>query len=144
MRKLTNNSFFQYVLIASLAIAMIFGQLFKLHIHMEHDEVSSSSMSEHTFGMHAAYSLSDITRATHNHSDFQDNHDSEIKVSPESVVKKIDSFNTYLFLFLFVSLFLGVPPALRTIFRQYIQTKLTSTYYLLSPPLRAPPIHYPV
>lgn len=139
MRKYANNSFFQYALIASLAIALIFGQVFKLHMHIEHDEASSSATSEHTLGMHAAFSLPDITRITDN----QDSHPSEIKVSPDSVVKKIESFNAYLFLSLFLTLFLGIP-ALRSIFRQYIQTKLTSTYYLLCPPLRAPPIHSPV
>lgn len=144
MRKYTNNSFFQYALIACLAIALILGQVVKLHMHIEHDDVLSSTSTEHIVDVHVASSLHDSAHDTHHQDDFQDHHhQAEIKVSPDSVVKKIESFNSYILLFLFVSFFFGIPK-LRSVFRQNIHTKLTSTYYLLSPPLRAPPIHSPV
>lgn len=147
MRKLTNNSIFQYALIACLALALMLGQVFKLHMHIEHDESLSSTTTEHKFNVHVASSVHDSTHDTHHQDDFQndsqDHHLTDIKVTPDSVVKKVESFSPYLLLFLFVSFFLGIPK-LRSVFRQHIQTKLTSTYYLLSPPLRAPPIHSPV
>lgn len=143
MRKYTNNSIFQYALIACLALTLALGQSSKLHMHIEHDDVLSSTMSEHKLDVHIATSLHDSTHDTHHQDDFQDHHLTDYKVSPDSVVKKIESFTPFILLFLFVSLFLGIPQ-LRIIFRQHIQTKLTSTYYLLSPPLRAPPIHSPV
>jgi hypothetical protein len=112
-------------------------------MHIEHDDVLSSTTTKHILDVHVATSLHDSTQDTHHHDDFQDHHQADIKVSPDSVVKKIESFSPYILLILFVNFFLGLPQ-LRFIFRQYIQTKLTSTYYLLSPPLRAPPIHSPV
>ena len=116
------------------------GQVFKLHMHVEHDESLSSTMAEHKLNVHVASSLHDTTHDTHHQDDFQDHHLTDIKVTPDSVVKKVESFNPYLLLFLFIGFFLGIPK-LRSIFGQHIQAKLTSTYYLLSPPLRAPPIH---
>jgi len=143
MKKYINNSFFSYALIACLALTLALGQASKLHMHIEHDDVPSSTMSEHKLNVHIATSLHDSTHDTHHQDDFQDHHLTDIKVGPDSVVKKIESFTPFILIFLFVSLFLGIPQ-LRNIFRQHIQTKLTSTYYLLSPPLRAPPIHSPV
>ena len=143
MRKYTNNSIFQYVLIACLALTLALGQSSKLHMHIEHDDVLSSTMSDHKLDVHIATSLHDSTHDTHHQDDFQDHHLTDYKVSPDSVVKKIESFTPFILFFLFVTLFLGIPQ-LRSIFRQHIQTKLSSTYYLLSPPLRAPPIHSPV
>lgn len=143
MRKYTNNSIFQYALIACLALTLALGQSSKLHMHLEHDDVVSSAISDHKLDVHIATSLHDSTHDNHHQDDFQDHHLADYKVSPDSVVKKIESFTPFILLFLFVSLFLGIPQ-LRTIFRQHIQTKLTSNYYLLSPPLRAPPIHSPV
>lgn len=143
MRKYTNNSFFRYALIACLALTLALGQASKLHMHIEHDDVLSSTMSEHKLDVHIASSLHDSTHDTHHQDGFQDHHLTDYKVSPDSVVKKIESFTPFILLFLFVSLFLGIPQ-LRSTFRQHIQTKLTSSYYLLSPPLRAPPIHSPV
>ena len=143
MKKYTNTSFFQYALIACMAIALTLSQVVKLHMHLEHDDVLSSTSTEHILDVHVASSLHDLTHNTHHNDDFQDHHQADIKVSPDSVVKKIESFNPYILLFLFVSFFFSFPK-IRSIFRKNIQSKLTSTYYLLSPPLRAPPIHSPV
>lgn len=143
MKKSTNNLVFQYTLIACLAIALIFGQLFKLHMHIEHDDVHTSTSSSHSLGIHTAFSLIDLEHATAQQENSQDNHPSEIKASPDSVVKKIESFTPYLLLFLSIIIFLGLPQ-LRVVFIKNIQSKLTSGYYLLTPPLRAPPIHTPV
>lgn len=143
MKKLTHNSAFKYTLIACLAIALIFGQLFKLHMHIEHDDVQTSTSSSHSMGIHTAFSFIDLEHATAQHDKSQDNHPSEIKASPDSVVKKIESFTPYLLLFLLIFAFLGLPQ-LRIAYIQNIQSKLTSSYYLLNPPLRAPPIHTPV
>lgn len=135
MRKYSNNSFLQYALIIGLAFALMLGQSSKLHMHIEHDDILSSTMSDHKLDVHIATSLHDSTYETHHQTDY--------KVSPDSAVKKVETFTPFILFFLFVSLFLAIPP-LRSIFSQHIQTKLTSTYYLLSPPLRAPPIHSPV
>ena len=143
MKKLTNNSAFQYTLIACLAIALLFGQLFKLHMHIEHDDVHTSISSSHSIGIHTAFSLLDLKHATAQQDKFQDNHHSEIKASPDNIVKKIESFTPYLLLLLSIFIFLGLPK-LRVVSRKNIQSKLTSSYYLLNPPLRAPPIHTPV
>ncbi len=147
MRKLTNNSIFQYASIACLAFALMLSQVSKLHMHIEHDESLSSTTTEHKLNVHVASSLHDSAPDAHHQDDFQNNnqdhHLTDIKVTPDSVVKKVGSFNLYVFLFLFINFFLGIPK-LRSVFREHLQTKLISTYYLLSPPLRAPPIHSPV
>ena len=143
MKKLTNNSVFKYTLIACLATALIFGQLFKLHMHVEHDDLHTSTSSSHSMALHTAFSFIDLEHITAQQDNSQENHPSEIKASPDSVVKKIESFTPYLLLFLSIFIFLGLPQ-LRVIFIQNIHSKLTSSYYLLNPPLRAPPIHTPV
>jgi len=138
MRKYSNNSLFQYVLVVGLAFALMLGQPSKLHMHIEHNDVFSSSISDHKLNVHIATSLHDSPYDTHHQTDYKVSSDSTV-----STVKKVETFAPFILFFLFVSLFLAIPP-LRSIFRKHIQTKLTSTYYLLSPPLRAPPIHSPI
>ena len=141
MNNFTNSSVFQYALIACLAIALIVSQVFKLHMHIAHDESLSSSGTEHVLDIHLVTKIHKITDGSQHQDDFQDHHLTDIKVTPDSVAKKkVDSFSLDLLLFLFLSFFL-TSVKLRSVFRQYIQTKLISTYYLISPPSRAPPIH---
>lgn len=143
MRKYLNNSFYQSALIAGLVLSLAFGHAFKLHMHLEHNHDPSSTLSEQKLDVHIASSFHDSVHNTLHQDDFQDHHLADIKVSPDSAVKKVKTFTPFIVLFLFLSLFLAVPP-LRSVFRKHLQTKLTSIYYLLSPPLRAPPIHSPV
>jgi len=137
MRKYSNNSLFQYVLIVGLAFALMIGQPSKLHMHIEHSDVSSFSISDHRLNVHIATSLHDSPRDAHHKTDYKVSSDSTV-----STVKKVETFTPFILFFLFVGLFLTFP-LLRSIFRKHIQTKLTSTHYLLNPPLRAPPIHFP-
>ncbi|MCW8899687.1 MAG: hypothetical protein OQK75_02535 [Gammaproteobacteria bacterium] len=133
MNNLINNSVFQYVLIACLAIALMVGQAFKLHMHVE---PFSSTTTVHKLNVHVAATLHDFTPNI----SYQDEYLAEIEVTPDNFVKKIESFNPYILLFLFVIFFLGIPK-LRSVFGQHSQTNPSPNYYLLSPPLRAPPVH---
>ena len=123
------------------------GQAFKLHMHIEHDESLSSTTTGHKLNVHVISTLHDTTHNTHHQDDFLNDHQehylTDITVTPDSFVKKMESFTLYMLVFLIIS-FLIIVPLIRSIFREPVQTKLTSTYNLLSPPLRAPPVHSPV
>ena len=124
-------------------LSLAFGHAFKLHMHLQHNHDPSSTLSAQKLDVHISSSFHDATHNTYHQDDFQDHHLADIKVSPDSAVKKVETFTPFMVLLLFISLFLAIPP-LRSIFTRQLQTKLSSTYYLLSPPLRAPPILFPV
>ena len=138
MGRHNNNSVSRYVLIACLGITLLFGQVFKLHMHIQHDGAPASA--GHVVDVHAAFSLHDTTYDTHHQDDNQNHHPADIKVSPDSVVKKTQFFNPIVLLFLIAGVILCVPRLQRIRSRYIIKTKLDSLYYLLYPPLRAPPV----
>ena len=143
MKTHTNNSVSQYALIVCMGIALLFGQAFKLHMHIQHDEVTASA--GHIVDVHAASSLYNTGYDAHHQDDIQDHHSSaDIDVSPDSFVKKISLFKLFV-LFFFVTGFILYAPQLLRIHRQYhLKTKPASLYYLFHPPLRAPPSNFSV
>lgn len=137
MRRYTKH-LVSYVLIACLGTALLLGQVFKLHMHIQHDENSVSA--GHIADVHAAFSTHDTQHNTHHQDDVQNHHLADIKISPDGVVKKAGLFNLFVPLFLITSIFLCVP-WLRCIHRQHIhKIKPIFLYYLFHPPLRAPPM----
>lgn len=135
MEKRDNNTVSRYVLVICLAIVLMFAQMFMLHIHIQHDEMSAST--GFVVDVHAASSLHDTVHNTHHQGNIQDHHFTEI--SPDGVVKKVGLFKLFVLLFVIASIIMRVS-RLQGVRRRYIfKTKLDSLYYLLQPPLRAPP-----
>lgn len=140
MRKLYKTPVFQYALILCLAIVLLFGQTFKLHMHIQYNDAPSPTIAEHIIDVHATSLLHDTTHIAHKQGNIEDHHHSAgIDLSSNSFSKKTELLNLFVLILLIVSLFLYVP-RLRYNYKQYIvKTKLTSLYCLLHPPLRAPP-----
>ena len=142
MRKYTNNSISQYVLVAFLGMVLLFGQAFKFHMHIEHDGIPSSTTA-HVIDVHATSSIHDMSHDLH-HDSIENtgnhHHSAEIDISLDSLSTKIKLLNSLVLLFLVVSIFLCIP-LLRATCRFYTQKiKPTSLNFLLYPPLRAPPV----
>ena len=147
MRTLANNSTSQYILIFYLSVALLLGQAFKLHMHVQHDGLPSSTSAGHVVDMHVTSSPRDITYDTRNQSGIQDlRHpiDIEIKVSPDSIAKKIELLKLFVALFLIAGIILFTPRLRYILSYSRIKTRLASRYYLLYSPLRAPPGTIPV
>ena len=125
-----NNSLFRYRVTICMVFLLLFAQMFSLHIHFQHEE---SATSEHVVEVHVA------TFDDEHQVDYQDlHHSEEIKINAESVIKKMEFFSSFVLLFFLaiISLYL---PKLLSIHQQFIKTKFTTHFYLLNPPLRAPP-----
>lgn len=135
MNSSANNSFLRYVLITFLAVALLSGQVFKLHIHIQHDGFLSSAPTEQ-----AISSTHDTTYNIHHQDDTQSSyHSAEVDVSFDSFVKKISSLDVFAFL-LFVFFGIIYFPKLLRLQRQFsFKFKFKFFYNLIQPPLRAPP-----
>ena len=143
MRKYTNNSFFQYALIACLAIALILGQVIKLHMHVEHENTALVDTEIHTVDVHAAsYSyLHDTNHNSNHHDDIQQHHNSidiDVDLTKNNFVKKVQLFSPFVFFVLTLFILLSVPQ-LRHI-RRWYEEKNPQAFSYCSPPQRAPPI----
>ena len=139
MRKHTNNSFTQYALIVFLGAVMIFGQAFKFHMHTQHNGMPSPTTS-HIIAVHPASLLDSLSFGTYHEDTTSHHHSTEIDISLDSVANTIDLFDLFGLVFLVSSLLLCIP-LLRITTRLYIQNNiLTPLNFLLSPPLRAPPL----
>lgn len=139
MRRYADNSVSQYTLIIFLGVALLFGQAFKFHMHIQHDGIPASS-SGHIIDVHTAASLHDTTHDTHHQDGIQDHHHpTEIDISSESLVKKVGLSSLSMLLFLVVIILCA--SRLRCIHGWHIlKTTPVSLNYLLHPPLRAPPM----
>lgn len=146
MAKIYNNIIFQYALIACLGLVLLLGQTFRLHMHIQHNDnplkasVEHSS-ADHVVNIHVSSSLQDTIHDDHHQDDFLDHHNnSNIDISFSEFLKISKLFNSFVFLIFAISLFLSVP-LLRQIQKKHISyAKCSVRYYLLQPPLRAPPI----
>jgi DMSO reductase anchor subunit len=145
MRERINNSIFKYVLIACLALMLLVGQVFKLHMHIQHDEANGSpvvgSIVKRVVDVHAITPLHGTSYDSHHQDSAQSHHHfAEIGVSSDGFVKKIGLLNITVFLFLILSVALCLQQ-LRRIRRKYNSAiENTSSYYFIHPPLRAPPV----
>lgn len=139
MGRRNNNSVSQYALIVCLGVALLLGQTFKLHMHIQHDEIPSSPATEHIVDVHVASSLHNA----HHQDDFQDHHPAEIDISSSGFVKKVELVNPFVLLFFIISIILCVPRLRRIHKKHTSKTERPLSYYLLLPPLRAPPASFP-
>ena len=138
MKTCPNKSLLQYALIVFLGIALLFGQIFTQHMHVQHDEAPANT--GHIVDMHAASSLHSPVDNTHHQDEFQyDHHVASIDVSPDSFVKKTDSLNLLLLLVIVAVIVLAEPRLLCTSRCYDAKARQISFYYFLNPPLRAPP-----
>ena len=146
MRRKNYSTLSKYALIACFAMALLLGQTFKLHIHIGHEDISSSAAS-HIVDVHADKPL--MHRSSHNsihdhhheeHLD-EDHHSGEIDLSYSSLLKKSMSLNPFFFFFFIISIILSLPKISRFVRKQDVTLHQSISYYLLQPPLRAPPVH---
>lgn len=140
MRTNTNNSASQYSFILLLSVSFLFAQMFKAHIHSQHDSLPLETTTGHVVYAHVATSLHDTEYNTHQQDDFQDHYyHAEVDVSADSFLKKVELFNIFVLLFFIIG-FVLYAPRLRCVSKRYIlKIKPISLYYLFQPPLRAPP-----
>jgi hypothetical protein len=141
MRKTNNSQMFQYMFILYLCLALLMTQASGLHMHVQHDDHSSTA-SGHIVDIHTVSTLHDIDTNTHHYDVAQDNHHpAEIDISQDYLAKKTNLVVTLALITFFIGLFLYVP-RLRRIKNQwcYKTPTVNHCYYLLQPPLRAPPV----
>lgn len=143
MRKHLNSPIAQYALIACLAMALLVGQMFKLHMHILHSDTSSpNNLSGHVIEVHAISSSYDQAHEEHAHDDTAvHHHNGAVEINSDSFVKKAE----LLLLLQFVLLFFTLAAILNSFFKYRVwikydsDIKSLSSLYLLHPPLRAPP-----
>lgn len=133
MKKYFNNPILQHRLILFFSLALLLAQTNRLHIHIEHDNHSDTSV--HIVNVHTTSILHDFDLIHHD-----DDHHPEIDVSPDNLIKKINLLNPLVLILLFTGLLL-IMPRLVCMYRQRIYSeRFTPCYYLCQPPLRAPPV----
>lgn len=135
MKKHHNNPVLQYLLVLCISFALILSQTNLLHMHLQHDD-HSSGVSGHVINVHTSTLLHDVDLAGHH----GDHHSAAIDVTPDNLVKKTNSLNPLVLILLFLGLVLYKPLLICLPRQRLYQTLFTSCYYLLHPPLRAPPV----
>jgi hypothetical protein len=147
MRKLYNNLVFQYLLIACLSVALLLGQAVKLHMHVQHDDVFSENSvinnvaTSHVVDVHVSSTLYNTIHDGHHQDDFPNHHNNtDIDISSSEFLKISKLLNLFIFLIFVVSFILSVPLLQRICKKHISETNHAVRYYLLQPPLRAPPI----
>ncbi len=138
MAKIHNNSTFKYLLVLCLSFTLLLSQADRLHMHLVHDDHSVSS--GHIIGVHPESTLHDFDLTNH-HGEHQDNHSAvAIDISIDQLAKKANLLDLLAIALLFIVLFL-ITPRLRRVSKQKLcKVPVSSCYYLLQPPLRAPPV----
>ena len=135
MEKLRNNSNLKYILVLCLGIALVLSRANQLHMHIQHEDHSSVA-SGHVVNIHSATLLHDI-----NLTDHQNNHHvAEFDVNAGNLTKKAGSLNPLVVILFCIALFLCLPRLVKLPRLITYQTLFTPCYYLLHPPLRAPPV----
>ena len=130
-----NNPVLQYLLILCLSLALILSQTSRLHMHLQHDDHSSVA-SGHIVDVHTTTIQHDMDLADHH----DDHHTAAIDINTDNLVKKTSSLNPLVLILLFLGLFLYLSRLINLPRLRRNQTLFTSCYYLLHPPLRAPPV----
>lgn len=132
-----NNPTFKYTLIVCIISGLLFGQMFKLYVHLEHNGMPSSAIID----VHIAFALQDVIYDTpHQEGVAGHSHFTKIDPSSSSFVKKVKLLTPFNILFFIISIVLSVS-LLRRICGWYVlKTTFSSLDYLLYPPPRAPPV----
>ncbi len=141
MHKDHNNSIFQTLLILCLSLVLLLVQTNRLHIHIDHSEQSGSTepavynpaVYNHVINVHTASIQHDLDFTNHH----AENHHAAIDVSPD--IKKINLLEP-LTLILFIGFFLIIPRLICIRRQRFNKAHNPLYYYLLHPPLRAPPV----
>jgi hypothetical protein len=107
-------------------------------MHFEHDHHSFAA-SGHVINVYSSTILHAhaIGLAHHQHGDY---HSAVIDISSDNLIKKASSLNPLLLIFLFIGLLLCVPRQFCMHRQRLYKILLIPGYYLLQPPLRAPPV----
>lgn len=135
MEKSQNSPILYYLLVLCLSLALILSQTNRLHMHLQHDDYASAA-SAHIVDVHTTTIQHDMDLAGHHN----DHHVAAIDINTDNLVKKINSLNPLVMILLVIG-FLLYRPRLISLHRPGLyQTLITPCYYLLHPPLRAPPI----
>ena len=135
-----NNLFSQYALIACLGVLLLFAQTFKSHMHIQHDENHSSATIVLIVDIHVSSVAHNSEHDTHNQFAAQDHHGAiEIDSGSSSFVKKAGLSSPFVFL-LVISFILSVPRLIRRRRKHDAKTDRPPIFYLIHPPLRAPPL----
>ena len=117
---------------------LVFSQAFKFHMHVQHVGDPSPS-AQHVIAIHSADILGDLTDKASHESVDEHHHPIEIDVSLDSIATKIDLSNSMALIFLIVSVLLLFPLLPNKGKYSTKQIQPSSSFSLLSPPLRAPP-----
>ena len=138
MDQLRQNTALRYALIAGMAIALLFVQSLKLHMHVAHDDINPATSTGHIVNIHTELAPHTTTLDPHDH---QSHHQTaEIDLNASSLTSKIKSFNPFVFLILTISLIIFIRPVRRIYRKRSHCVPLLAKYYFLQPPLRAPPV----
>ncbi|MBN4080296.1 hypothetical protein JYT31_01390 [Beggiatoa alba] len=145
MGRHNNNSVSRYALILCLGVTLLFGQTFKLHMHIQHDDITSSANAGYIIEVHAAFSQRDAVYDSLYKKDAQDHHHpAEIDIGSSGFVSKTKLLNPFVLLFSIISILLCVPQLYLFRRKPDFKTERPLSYYLLHPSLRAPPHLSPV
>ena len=124
-----------YVLVIYVITALLLSQTFKMHAHTQHDDSNS-----HAVNAHIAFSQHDTLPGEFHQDEFDEHyHSSEVEIGNASIVKKTQLLNPFAMLLFIVILVLFTAQICLHQRRQQYKTEKPTNYYLLSPPLRAPP-----
>ncbi len=139
MEKIHKNAMFKYLLVLCLSVTLLLSQTEVLHMHLEHDDHSASD-SAHNVGVHPQSTVHDFYLTNH-HDEHQSDHSAvAIDVSTDKLAKKTSLPDALVIVVLF-AIFALASPLLRHVSRRRSgRIPFTYYYYLLQPPLRAPPI----
>ena len=130
---------FKKSILLCVVFLMLFGQIFKLHLHLDHvhHHDSNSSIVEQIINFHPSSLNHDVNDEHHNADTFH--HGAEIEISVDTYVSKVDLLKSFLYVFVsFIGLFLLLKSVvvLRTNRADFL---IKETKQLFTPPLRAPP-----
>ncbi len=124
-----------------LCLALLFAQGVKLHVHsLDHGHDNHHSHAINEAGDHGHLSKAHFTHDT-SHNDHHDGVVSEVDISPDGLLKNVQ--NNFFAIALFALFFtLMTFVSSRQLVQYCRESKLIlHSYYVLSPPLRAPPQH---
>lgn len=112
-------------------------------MHIQHDDDFSETSQKHIVDVHVdvGSSLHNSSHNTHHQDDFLDHqYHAEVDVSTDSFVKKVGLTDLLVLLFFIIG-FILFAPHIQNVSKRYIQKiKPATLYYLIQPPLRAPPV----
>ena len=136
----SNNPIFQYSFILYLCVALLIAQASGLHLHIQHNDHSLPA-SGHIVDIHIASTHHDNIDTHHHDGAQHGHHTAAIDISQDYLAKKTSSSDPLALMIFFIGFFLLIPRLRRISSQWYYKPPSVTPFYLLQPPLRAPPIH---